>query len=93
MVSMLKENLPHDGCYLVCCEGESKKESSKSSNDFVIGYQRGWTIVKPSFVEWAAKERMPPILADHAMDLSPLAALSASACGATQHSVDQLRFR
>lgn len=90
---MPKENLPHDGRYLVCCEDEVKKEPSKLSSELVTAYQRGWVIVKPSFIEWAVKEKKPPSVADHAVDLTPLAALPGGACGATQYSVEQLRFR
>ena len=69
---MPKENLPHDGRYLVCCEDEVKKEPSKLSSELVTAYQRGWVIVKPSFIEWAVKEKKPPSVADHAVDLTPL---------------------
>lgn len=93
VVSMPKENLPHDRCFLVCCEDEVKKDCSKLNSDLVTAYQRGWVVVKPSFVEWAAKEKKTPSAVDHAVDLSPLAALSAGACGASQYSVEQLRFR
>ena len=93
VISMPRENLPHDGYYLVCCEDEVKKESSKLSSDLVTAYQRGWVIVKPSFIGSAAKEKKTPSVADHAVDLTPLAASSAGTCGAVQYSIEQLRFR
>ena len=89
---MPRENLPHDGCYLVCSEDEVKKDGSKLNGDLVTGYQRGWSIVKPSFIDWAAKEQLAPSVEDHAVDLMPLAATSACACGATQQSIEHLRF-
>ena len=49
--------------------------------------------MRPSFVEWAEKERIPPNVEEHTVDLTPLAALSTGACGAMQQSVEQLRFR
>ena len=91
VISMPKENLPHERCYLVCSEDEVKNDFSKLNTDLVI--QRGWTVVRPSFIEWAVKERIPPNVEEHAVDLTPLAALSIGACGAMQRSVERLRFR
>lgn len=93
VISMPKENLPHEGCYLVCSEEEVKRDSSKLNSDLVAAYRREWTVVKPSFIEWAAKEKTTPNTEHHAVNLAPLAALSTSACGATVQSVEQLRFR
>ena len=93
VISMPKENLPHDRCYLVCSEEEVKRDCTKLNSDLVMAYQRGWSVVKPSFIEWAAKEKIPPKIEEHAVDLSPLASLSSGVCGATQQSVEQLRFR
>ena len=50
VISMSKENLPHERCYLVCSEDEVKRDCSKLSSDLVMAYQRGWTVVKPSFI-------------------------------------------
>ena len=82
-----------NGCYLVCSEDEVKKDCSKLNGDLVTGYQRGWSIVKPSFIDWAAKEKLTPSVEDHPVDLTPLAAASAGACSATQQSIEHLRFR
>ena len=90
---MPKDNLPHDGCYLVCIEDEVKRESSKLNHDLVLAYQRRWKIVKPSFIDWTNKEKRVPTFSEHAVDLSPLEALSSGTGGAVQQSVDQLRFR
>lgn len=51
VISMPKDNLPHDGCYLVCIEDEVKRESSKLNHDLVLAYRRRWKIVKPSFID------------------------------------------
>ena len=88
-----QENLPHERCSLVCSEDEVKNDCSKLNSDLVIAYQRGWTVVRPSFIEWAVKERIPPNVEEHAVDLTPLAALSTGTCGAMQQSVERLRFR
>ena len=93
VISMPKDNLPHDGCYLVFIEDEVKRESSKLNHDLVLAYRRRWKIVKPSFIDWATKEKRVPTFSEHAVDLSPLEALSSGTCGAVQQSVDQLRFR
>ena len=95
VISMPKENLPHERFYLVCSEDEVKNDCSKpnSDSDLVMAYQRGWTVVRPSFIEWAVNERIPPNVEEHAVDLTPLAALSTSTCGAMQQSVERLRFR
>ena len=77
----------------MCSEEEVKRDSSKLNSDLVAAYRRGWTVVKPSFIEWAAKEKTTPNTEQHAVNLAPLAALSTSACGATVQSVEQLRFR
>ena len=80
----------------MCSEEEVKRDSSKLNSDLVAAYRRGWTVVKPSFIEWAAKEKTTPAdtnTEQHAVNLAPLAALSTSACGATVQSVEQLRFR
>ena len=90
---MPKENVPHERCYLVCSEDEVKNNCSKLNSDLVMAYQRVWTVVRPSFIEWAVKERIPPKVEEHAVDLTPLAALSTGTCGAMQQSVEQLRFR
>jgi len=50
VISMSKENLPHERCYLVCSEDEVKRDCSKLNSDLVMAYQRGWTVVKPSFI-------------------------------------------
>lgn len=50
-------------------------------------------MVKPSFIDWATKEKRVPTFSEHAVDLSPLEALPSGICGAVQQSVDQLRFR
>nr|XP_058945922.1 uncharacterized protein LOC131773954 [Pocillopora verrucosa] len=92
VISMPKENLPHERCYLVCSEDEVKNDRSKLNSDLVMAYQRGWTVVRPSFIEWAVKERIPPNVEEHAVDLTPLAALSTGTCGAMQQSVERLRF-
>ncbi|KAJ7374959.1 hypothetical protein OS493_001684, partial [Desmophyllum pertusum] len=73
-------------------EEEVKRDCSKLNSDLVMAYRRGWTVVKPSFIEWAVKEKTPPNLEEHAVDLAPLAASSAGACGAMQQSLEQLRF-
>lgn len=83
----------HDRCYLVCSEEEVKRDCTKVNSALVMAYRRGWSVVKPSFIEWAAKEKIPPKIEEHAVDLSPLASLSSGVCGATQESVEQLRFR
>ena len=93
VISMPKENLPHERFYLVCSEDEVKNDCSKLNSDLVIAYQRGWRVVRPSFIEWAVKERIPPNVEEHAVDLTPQAALSTGACGAMQQSVERLRFR
>ena len=93
VISMPKENLPHERCYLVCSEDEVKNDRSKLNSDLVMAYQRGWTVARPSFIEWAVNERIPPNVEEHAVDLTPLAALSTSTCGAMQQSVERLRFR
>ena len=93
VISMPKENLPCDRCYLACSEEEVKRDCSKLNSELVTAYQRGWSVVKPSSIEWAVKERTPPNIEEHAADLSPLAAWSSGVCGAKQQSVDQLRFR
>ena len=80
-------------CYLLCSEDEVKRDCSKLNSDLVMAYQRGWTVVKRSFIEWAVKEKIPPNVEEHAADLTPLAALSTGTCGAMQQSVEQLRFR
>ena len=93
VISMPKENVPHERCYLVCSEDEVKNDCSKLNSDLVMAYQRGWTVVRPSFIEWAVKEIIPPNVEEHAVDLTPLAALSTGTCGAMQQSVEWLRFR
>lgn len=75
VISMPKDNVPHDGCYLVCIEDEVKRESSKLNHDLVLAYRRRWKIVKPSFIDWATKEKRVPTFSEHAVDLSPLEAL------------------
>lgn len=50
VISMSKENLTHERCYLVCSEDEVKRDCSKLNSDLVMAYQRGWTVVKPSFI-------------------------------------------
>ena len=90
---MPKENLPHERCYLVCSEDEVKRDCLKLNSDLVMAYQRGWTVVKPSFIDQAVKERILPNVEEHAVDLTPLAALSTGAWGAMQQSVEQLPFR
>lgn len=91
-----KEKVEKNGgrvIYLVCSEDEVKNDRSKLNSDLVMAYQRGWTVVRPSFIEWAVKERIPPNVEEHAVDLTPLAALSTGTCGAMQQSVERLRFR
>lgn len=92
VISMPKENLPHDRCYLVCSQEEVKRDCSKLNGDLVMAYRRGWTVVKPSFIEVAAKEKIPPNIEEHAVGLTLLASMSSGVCGATQQSVEQLQF-
>ena len=76
----------------MCSEDDVKSDCSKLNSDLVMAYQREWTVVRPSFIDWAVKERIPPNVEKHAVDPIPLTALSTGACGAMQQSVERLRF-
>ena len=77
----------------MCSEDDVKSDCSKLNSDLVMAYQREWTVVRLSFIDWAVKERIPPNVEEHAIDPIPLTALSTGACGAMQQSVERLRVR
>ena len=77
----------------MCSEDDVKSDCSKLNSDLVMAYQREWTVVRLSFIDWAVKERILPNVEEHAVDPIPLTALSTGACGAMQQSVERLRVR
>ena len=77
----------------VCSEDDVESDCLKLNSDLVMAYQREWTVVRPSCIDWAVKERIPPNVEEHVVDPIPLTALSTRACGARQQSVERLRLR